>query len=387
MGFAYSKRLQKLPPYLFAEIDKTKKKAVSAGKDVIDLGVGDPDFPTPKNVINELQKAAEDSANHRYALNAGMPELREAMTKWYLNRFGVKLNPETEVLPLIGSKEGIAHFPLAFINPGDQVLIPEPAYPVYCSATWFAGGEPVFMPLLENNGYLPDLEQVEKEKCDRLRMMFLNYPNNPTSALCGLDFFKQVVSFAEKNNIIICHDAAYTEMYFGDKEPPSFFQAKGAKEVGIEFHSLSKTYNMTGWRIGFAVGSKNLIAGLAKVKANVDSGIFGAIQCAGIEALTNSSGEYEKFRETYRKRRNVFVEGMNRIGWNVPFPEATFYVWIPVPPGYSSTELVMTLLEKAGIVMTPGNGFGPSGEGYIRAALTVSEDRLEEAVDRIRKLK
>ena len=386
MEILKSERLQKLPPYLFAEIDKAKRKAVKAGKDVIDLGVGDPDLPTPENIINALRKASEDTSNHRYALDAGMPELRKAIADWYMERFGVKLDPETEILPLIGSKEGLAHIPLAFINPGDQVLIPEPAYPVYRSATWFAGGEPVYMSLLESNGYLPDLEQLRKEDLKKARMMFLNYPNNPTGASCSIGFFDEVVEFARKNNIIVCHDAAYTEMYFGESKPPSFLQSHGARDIGVEFHSLSKTYNMTGWRIGFAVGNADIIAGLAKVKANIDSGIFGAVQRAGIEALTNSQAEYERLMEIYKKRRDVFVQGLNNLGWKVPLSDTTFYVWIPVPPGYSSQELVMTLLEKASIITTPGNGFGQSGEGYIRAALTVNEERLNEAVDRIGKI-
>ncbi|MDP8217801.1 MAG: LL-diaminopimelate aminotransferase [Candidatus Theseobacter exili] len=386
MEILKSERIKKLPPYLFAEIDKAKRKAVKAGKDVIDLGVGDPDLPTPENIINALRKASEDTSNHRYALDAGMPELRKAIADWYMKRFGVKLDPETEILPLIGSKEGLAHIPLAFINPGDQVLIPEPAYPVYRSATWFAGGEPVYMSLLESNGYLPDLEQLRKEDLKKTKMMFLNYPNNPTGASCSIGFFDEVVEFARKNNIIVCHDAAYTEMYFGASKPPSFLQSNGARDVGVEFHSLSKTYNMTGWRIGFAVGNADIIAGLAKVKANIDSGIFGAVQRAGIEALTNSQSEYERLMEIYKKRRDVFVQGLNNLGWKVPLSDATFYVWIPVPPGYSSQELVMTLLEKASIITTPGNGFGQSGEGYIRAALTVNEERLNEAVDRIGKI-
>lgn len=381
-----SERLKKLPPYLFAEIDKTKRSLQSEGKDVIDLGVGDPDMPTPGHIIEKLYKAVQDPQNHKYALDAGMPAFREAIAAWYKKRFNVKLDPQKEILPLIGSKEGIAHIPLALINPGDVVLIPEPGYPVYYSATVFAGGDPYFMPLLEKNNYLPDLHAIDSQELAKAKMMYLNYPNNPTSATCDLGFFKKVVQFAENNNIMVCHDAAYTEIFFDGKKQPSFLQADKAKSVGIEFHSLSKTFCMTGWRVGFAVGNADMITGLSKVKANIDSGIFQAIQIAGIEALEMGEADTKRFNRIYQERRDIFAEGLNKMGWSVKKPEAAFYIWLRVPPGYTSSELVMLLLKKCNIVCTPGNGFGEDGEGYVRFALTKDKEQIIKALERIEKL-
>ncbi len=381
-----SERLKKLPPYLFAEIDKTKRNLQSEGKDVIDLGVGDPDMPTPGHIIEKLYKAVQDPQNHKYALDAGMPEFRESIAGWYKKRFNVKLDPQKEILPLIGSKEGIAHVPLALINPGDVVLIPEPGYPVYYSATVFAGGDPYFMPLLEKNNYLPDFHAIDSQELAKAKMMYLNYPNNPTSATCDVGFFKKVVQFAENNNIMVCHDAAYTEIFFDGKKQPSFLQADRSKSVGIEFHSLSKTFCMTGWRVGFAVGNADMIAGLSKVKANIDSGIFQAIQIAGIEALEMGEADTKRFNKIYQERRDIFAEGLNKMGWKVKKPEAAFYIWLRVPPGYTSSELVMLLLKKCNIVCTPGNGFGEDGEGYVRFALTKDKEKIIKALERIEKL-
>lgn len=381
-----AQRLKDLPPYLFAEIDKIKRRLVSEGKDVLNLGIGDPDIPTPDHIIEALYEAAKDPANHQYAMDKGMAVFREAVASFYKNRFNVDLDPETEVLPLIGSKEGITHMPLAVVNPGDVVLIPEPAYPGYQSAVILAGGVPYYMPLLEKNGYLPVLNDIDGQVARRAKMMFLNYPNNPTGAVCDTGFFDKVVRYASEHNILICHDAAYTEMCFDGYQPPSFLQAKGAKEVGIEFHSLSKTYNMTGWRIGFAVGNKEALSALSKVKSNIDSGIFQAIQLAGVAALNGPQEAVERNLEVYKERRDILVEGFNKMGWKVQKPFATFYVWIPVPPGFTSSELTKVLLEKSAIVTTPGNGFGPSGEGYIRIALTVPKERLKEALARIEKM-
>lgn len=379
-------RLKQLPPYLFAEIDRIKKRAVREGRDIIDLGVGDPDKPTPMHIIESLYKAARDPTNHRYALDMGLLQLREAIARWYKRRFKVVLDPETEVLPLIGSKEGIAHIPLAFINHGDEVLIPDPCYPPYKSGTIFAGGVPYLTPLLAENDFMPDLDGIDYQVAKRAKIMFINYPNNPTAAVCTESFFKKVVDFATENNIIVCHDAAYSEISFDGYKPLSFLQMEGAKEVGVEFHSLSKTYNMTGWRLGFACGDADIISALRTVKSNIDSGIFQAVQFAGVVALEGDQSHLDELNNIYQRRRDILVEGLNGLGWKVAKPKATFYVWAPVPPGYTSNELSKMLLEKADIVTTPGVGFGPNGEGYIRMALTVSEDRLKEAVDRIKRL-
>jgi len=379
-------RLKKLPPYLFAEIDRLKRELVSQGKDVIDLGVGDPDLPTPSFIIEALSEAAKNPANHRYALDQGMPELRRAIAAWYQKRFNVRLDPDREVLPLIGSKEGIGHIPLALINPGDLVLVPDPGYPVYKSATWFAGGEPYLLPLLEENDYLVDFNSIDEDILGRAKMLFLNYPNNPTAACAGKDFFTNAIKHAREYGFVICHDAAYTEIAYDGFEPMSFLQVDGAKEVGIEFHSLSKTFNMTGWRIGFACGNSKVLELLGKVKSNLDSGIFQAIQWAGIKALTEGAGEARKNSQIYERRRNLLVEGLNSIGWRVSKPKATFYIWAPVPPGYTSQELATHLLKEASLVVTPGNGFGPNGEGYFRMSLTLSEDRIKEALKRLKNL-
>lgn len=386
----FSDKLKKLPPYLFAEMDKLKSQAKKSGKDIIDLGVGDPDTPTPDHVVNRLCEAAKDPYTHRYPFDFALFELvefRKAAAKWYEKRFKVHLDPEKEVLPLIGSKEGIAHIPLAFVNPGDEVLIPDPCYPPYKGGTIFAGGVPYLMPLLAENGFLPDLNVIDTQVAKRAKIMFLNYPNNPTSACADEKFFKNVIDYAAKYNIIVCHDAAYSEMAYDGYKPMSFLEAEGAKEVGIEFHSLSKTYNMTGWRIGFAVGNAKVLEGLAKVKSNIDSGIFRAVQYAGIAALEGPQDHVANMVKLYTERRNALVDGLNEMGWKVQKPKATFYVWIPVPPGFTSIELSKLLLDRADIITTPGVGFGPNGEGYVRIALTVSKERIQEAVDRIARLK
>ncbi|MCK4261729.1 LL-diaminopimelate aminotransferase [bacterium] len=384
MKLEKASRLNNLPPYLFAKIDEMKQKAMEEGVDIIDLGIGDPDLPTPGHIIQRLYEAAKDPANHRYASYNGLRELREAIAKWYERRFQVKLDPESEILPLVGSKEGIGHIPLAFINEGDIVLVPDPGYPVYRAGTVLSGGEPYFMPLLSQNGFLPDLSAISEEIARKAKLMFLNYPNNPTTATASEEFFREVVRFAQKFNIVICHDGAYSEVTFDGYRAPSFLEVEGAKEVGIEFHSLSKTYNMTGWRIGFAVGSREVLANLLRVKTNLDSGIFQAIQYAGIEALTGSEDETLKAVRVYRERRDTLVESLKELGWQPITPKATFYVWIPVPNGCTSMEFVSTLLRKAGIVTTPGVGFGEYGEGFIRVALTVPRERIKEAVERIR---
>ena len=384
--FQLSKKLQSLPPYLFLEIDKAKRKARQEGRDIIDLGVGDPDQPTPKHIIEALYEAAKDPANHRYALDQGMPALRNAIAAWYKRRFNINLDPETEILPLIGSKEGIAHFPLAFLNKGDYSLIPDPGYPPYKGGTILSGGLPYLMPLLEEESFLPDLKKIPAKISKKAKLLYINYPNNPTSATAELDFYRKAASFASKNGIIVISDLAYSDMAYDGYRPSSFLEVEGAKEVGIEFHSLSKTYNMTGWRIGWACGNAKLVAALAKVKSNVDSGIFSAIQLAGIAALEGPQEHIKKMCELYQERRDTLISGLNSLGWQVNPPKATFYVWLNVPKKKDSIKFSQLLLEKANIVVTPGVGFGKYGEGYIRMALTVSKERIGEAIGRLKNL-
>jgi LL-diaminopimelate aminotransferase len=376
-------RVKNLPPYLFAAIDMMKQEAVKKGVDLIDLSIGDPDIPTPGHIVQRMKKAIEKPAHHRYPSYEGMLSFKQAVADWYKKRFNVKLDPKTEVLTLIGSKEGIGHVPLAFINPGDAVLVPSPGYPVYPVATLFAGGISHIMPLLEKNSYLPDLDAVPRSVLKKSKLMFVNYPNNPTSAVAGRDFYKDVIDFAAKNNIIVCHDAAYSEIYYDNRKPLSFLQIPGAKDVGIEFHSLSKTYNMTGWRIGFAVGNANVLLGLGKIKTNLDSGVFQAIQEASIEALNTKEPVLENIRDIYQERRDVLYNGLKALGFELKKPMATFYLWTKVPKGFTSSGFVTHLLENTGVLGTPGNGFGAPGEGYIRFALTVSAKRMKEAVERI----
>lgn len=377
-------RLKNLPPYLFAQLDELKKEAFAKGKDLIDFGIGDPDIPTPEHIIKRLYEAARDPKTHRYATNFGLMQLRQAAAKWYEGRFGVEVDPHTEILPLIGSKEGISHIPLAFLNPGDAALVPDPCYPPYKSGTILAGGVPYLMPLLETNNFLPVFKDIDRQVARQAKLMFLNYPNNPTAATASKNFFEEAVKFARDNNIIVCHDAAYSEIAFDGYKPVSFLEVDGAKEIGIEFHSLSKTYNMTGWRMGFALGNKKVINCLAQVKSHIDSGIFRAVQFAGIVALSNTN-HLAELLSIYKERRDVLVEGLKGLGWNINKPKATFYVWASVPSGYTSMELSKTLLDKYGIVVTPGVGFGQNGEGFIRFALTVSVDRIKESIERIKK--
>jgi len=386
MRIEKAKRIDQIPPYLFAQIDKKKEEMRKKGMDLIDLGIGDPDLPTPGPIIERLHKASEDPGNHHYPSYEGMIEFRTAAANWFERRFGVRFDPKTEVLTLIGSKEGIAHFPLAFVNPGDYVLVPSPGYPVYRVATLFSGGTPHFMPLLKENGFLPKLSDIPKEVAERSKLLFINYPNNPTSAIAERPFFEEVIAFARRYGIIVCHDAAYSELAFDGYRPLSFFEIEGAKEVGIEFHSLSKTFNMTGWRIGFAVGHPEIVSGLGRVKTNIDSGLFQAIQEAGIEALNRYDTPIPNLIRIYEGRRDVMVKGLREMGLEVDLPKATFYLWIRVPRGYTSAQFATLLIENAGIVATPGNGFGDAGEGYIRMTLTVDESRLQEAIERLKKI-
>ncbi len=386
MKIIKAERLRRLPPYLFQEIDRLKAELVAKGVDVINLGVGDPDLPTPDHIIRRLQTAAEDPETHQYPSYSGMNDFRVSVAGWYRRRFGVELDPLREVLTLIGSKEGLAHLPLACINQGDLALVPSPAYPVYHVATLFAGGESFFMPLQRENRFLPDLKAIPPDVARRARLMFLNYPNNPTGATAERDFYERVVEFAREYEILVCHDAAYTEMAFDGYRPMSFLEIPGAREVGIEFQSLSKTYNMTGWRLGFAVGNAQILEGLGQVKSNIDSGAFNAIQHAGIAALEGSQECVGRMRQIYQERRDVLIAGLKKVGLDPDPPKATFYVWCPTPKGYNSKDFTSLLLREAGIVTTPGSGFGEPGEGYVRMALTVTKERIEEAVGRIRKL-
>lgn len=386
MAVEKAERLKQLPPYLFQEIDRLKAELTSKGVDVINLGVGDPDLPTPKHIIEALQKAAEDPTTHQYPSYSGMNDFRISVANWYRRRFGVELDPIEEVVTMIGSKEGIAHFPLAFINPGDLALVPTPAYPVYHVGTLFAGGESYFLPLLNENEFLPEVAAISPDIARRARMIFINYPNNPTGATAERSFYEKILAFAREYELIVCHDAAYSEMAFDGYRPMSFLEIAGAKEVGIEFHSLSKTYNMTGWRLGFAVGNRQLLQGLGQVKSNIDSGAFNAIQIAGIAALDGDQTCVKEMQQTYQERRDLLIAGLRGVGLNPTVPKATFYVWCPVPQGYTSSEFTSLLLKECGIVTTPGSGFGAPGEGYVRMALTVGKERINEAVARIRKL-
>ena len=376
-----SKRLQKIPPYLFVELDRLKNKKIEEGVDVIDLGVGDPDIPTPSEIVEVAKKALEKVEYHRYPSNSGSLFFRKACADYMKRRFGVSFDPEKEIMSLIGSKEGIAHFPIAFVNSGDVVLCPDPAYPVYHLGTIFADGIPYYMPLTWENEFLPDFGKIPKEVVEKAKIIWLNYPNNPTGATATKEFFKELVKFAKKHNIIIAHDAAYVEIYYEDP-PISIFEVEGAKDVAIEFHSLSKTFCMTGWRIGFAVGNSFLVSALAKVKSNIDSGVFTAIQETGAYALNNLEKIVPPLVSVFKRRRDILAEELKNLGYEFIKPLATFYLWVKTPQGLNSQEFCKKVIQDLGIVVTPGVGFGNSGEGYFRIALTVEEERLKEAARR-----
>ena len=380
-----AQRISAIPPYLFAEIDKLKAKARAEGVDVIDLGIGDPDQPTPSHIIEALTEAAADSTTHRYPPYEGLSEFKQAVADWYQKRYGVELDPQTEVMALIGSKEGIAHICWAYVDPGDTTLVPDPAYPVYRTGTLLAGGKPHILPLTAEGNFLPDYEQVPPQIARKAKLLFINYPNNPTAAAATPEFFAQTVDFARQHNIVVCHDFAYCETTCDGYRAPSFLATPGAKDVGIEFNSLSKPYNMTGWRLGFAVGNKNVLEALSIIKTNIDSGVFNAVQHAGIKALTGPQNCIDDMNRIYSGRRDVIIEGLNSLGWNLKPTKGTFYVWAPVPEGYTSEGFAALLLQQAGINVAPGNGYGKYGEGFFRIALTCSEERLKEAIERMRK--
>ena len=376
--FEISQRLKELPPYLFARIDEAKRKLRKEGVSLIDISIGDPDIPAPEGALKALYTASKIKDNQKYALDAGKPVLRKAIKKWFEERFGVSLDENREILPLIGSKEGLVHLPLAFVNPGEQVIIPSPGYPGYRGAVIFAGAKIYELPLLESNSFLPDLEKIPVSVRNNVKMIYLNYPNNPTTMTAPESFLTELVCFCSKYGIIIAYDNAYSEIYF-DKKPLSILQIKGAGEVTLEFHSFSKTFCMTGFRIGWVCGNECLISGLLKVKTNIDSGIFGAVQEAAAYALENESAYVEALRATMRQRRDVFVEALRKKGFESLYAESTFYIWAKLPHGYDSSMAFSESLLRKGIVATPGVGFGAYGEGFIRFALTLDTEQLAKA--------
>jgi LL-diaminopimelate aminotransferase len=378
-----AKRLNRLPPYLFVEINQKIAELRARGEEVISFAVGDPDLPTPSHIIECMCQAAQNPANHRYPETAGLPELRQTIAAWYEKRFGVTLNPSKEVLPLIGSKEGIGHMALCLIEPGDLALVPDPSYPPYFLGTVLAGGKPYFMPLKEENYFLPDFAGVPGDVADKAKLMWLNYPNNPTGAIASLDFFEKAVHFAQQHDLVICHDAPYTEVAFDGYKPPSFMQIPGAKKRGVEFHSLSKTYHMTGWRIGMMVGNADIVNALFKVKSNLDSGVPQAIQYAAVEALRGSQEHITEHNASLQRRRDKLLKAIRKIGLKARTPEATFYIWAKIPKEYTSIDFTEKLLAEAGIAVTPGISYGEEGEGYVRFSLTISDECLEQGINRL----
>ncbi|MBE0481499.1 MAG: LL-diaminopimelate aminotransferase [Dehalococcoidia bacterium] len=381
-----ARRIEKLPSYLFVEISRKIAEKRAQGEDVISLAIGDPDIPTPAHIIETLCEAAHNPDNHRYPETDGLPQLRKAVSGWYERRFGITFDPDREVLPLIGSKEGIGHIALCLVDPGDLALVTDPGYPVYSMGTLFAGGECYSLPLLEENEFLPDLDAVPSGVAKKAKVLWINYPNNPTSATADSDFFDRVVAFAGKHEIAVCHDAPYTEVAFDGYRPRSFMQARGARDVGVEFHSLSKSYNMTGWRIGMVVGSPVLVDALARVKSNLDSGIPQAIQHAGVAALQGNQDCISEHNSIYERRRDLIMDTIKKIGLTASPPRASLYVWARVPKGYTSAGYCSKLLDEAAVIVTPGSGYGKYGEGYIRISLTTPDERLEEGLARMKRL-
>jgi LL-diaminopimelate aminotransferase len=378
-----ARRIENLQPYLFVEINNKIAEKRAKGEEVINFAIGDPDIPTPPHIIEGLCKAAQYPANHRYPESAGLPELRRAMADWYKKRFDVTLDPATEVLPLIGSKEGIGHIAFCFIDPGDVALVPDPGYPVYAFGTQMAGGRPYYLALTAENGFLPDFRGIKDFILEKTKLLWINYPNNPTGAVAGMDFFNRVVEFAKKYNILVCHDGPYTEVAYDDYQPMSFLQAEGARDTGIEFHSLSKTYNMTGWRIGMAVGNAMAINALKTFKSNIDSGIPQAIQLMAIEALNGPQACIGEHNAVYQRRRDLICEVLTKIGLQVTVPKASLYVWAKVPEGYNSVDFATELLDQIGIAVTAGVGYGRAGEGYVRLSLTIPDASLVKGLSKL----
>ena len=381
----FAKRLEKIPPYLFAELDRKKEELIAKGVDIINMGVGDPDQPTPDHIVEAMHRGIDDPSTHNYPPYQGTKDYRQAAAAWMDKRFGVEdLDPDLEIVSSIGSKEAIHNTFLAFVEPGDYTLIPDPGYPVYRTSTIFAGGEPYTMPLLEKNGFLPDLGAIPEEIAKQAKLLWINYPNNPTGGLASLEFLAELVAYCQKYDILLCHDHAYSEMAFDGYKPPSVLEIPGAKDIAIEFHSLSKSYNMTGWRVGFVAGNATGIKGLGQVKTNVDSGVFKAIQRAAIAGFNTTEADLQQLMSVYQNRRDIIISGLQSLGWPIEAPKATLYVWAKVPSGYTSTEFVGVLLEKCGIIVPPGNGYGEAGEGYFRIALTAPEDKVSAAISRMK---
>lgn len=381
----FAKRLEKIPPYLFAEIDRKRQELAAQGVDIINMGAGDPDQPTPERILKAMHTALDDPANHSYPPYQGLAEFRQAAGKWMERRFGVSgLNPDTEIISAIGTKEAIHNTFLAFVEPGDYTLIPDPGYPVYRSGTIFAGGEPFVMPLTPENHFLPDLKAIPESVAQQAKLLWVNYPNNPTGAWASLAYFEELVAFCRHYQILLCHDHAYSEIAYDGYQPPSVLQVPGALDVAIEFHSLSKSYNMAGWRIGFVVGNAVGIQGLRQVKSNVDSGVFKAIQKTAIAAFDSPPAEIQPMISLYQKRRDLLVAGLKSLGWPIAPPKGTLYIWAPVPAGYTSQEFVSLLLDKCGIIVPPGNAYGKNGEGFFRIAITLEEQRIFEAIARMK---
>ena len=379
----FASRIEKVPPYLFVGISRKIAEKRAQGIDVISFGIGDPDIPTPENVVEKLRETALDSPNHRYPETDGLPEFRQAVADWYQRRFGISVHPDKETLPLIGAKEGIGHAALCFIEPGDIALVPDPGYPVYSVGTWFAGGECHWMPLLEENGWMPDLDAIPDDVADKATVMWLNYPNNPTGAIADAGYFAKVVEFAKAHDIAVMHDASYSEVAFDGYRPISFLETPGAIDVGVEFHSLSKSYNMTGWRLGMAVGNEDIISALMVIKSNLDSGVPNAIQYMGMEAMELSQNAIDERNAIYEHRRDRVVQTLRDIGLDAIPPKASLYVWTRIPEGFTSAEFTALLLDEADIVVTPGNGYGEYGEGYIRLSLTINDEDMEKGLARL----
>jgi len=380
-----SKRLELIPPYLFVKIEEKKEQLQKQGIDIIDFGIGDPDLPTPQPIFKKMHEVLETTPAANYPTSRGEFSFREAVSKWYKKRFGVELNPRDEVCALIGSKEGLSHLFFAFVDPGDVTLVPDPAYPVYKIGTLLAGGEPYLLPLTAENKFIPDLDNIPANILKRAKLLFINYPNNPTGAVADLAFFGKCVQFAKKNDLLLVSDLAYSEMGYDGYIPHSVLEVPGAKDVTIEFHSLSKTYNMTGWRIGMAVGNAEAVNALATIKSNVDSGAFKAVQFAAEEALLGNQTVVQENCKIFEERRNVLIDGLNSLGWKIEKPKATFYMWVPVPKGETSSSFTEKMLDKCGILIVPGSGYGTCGEGYVRFAITISKKRIAEAIERMKK--
>jgi LL-diaminopimelate aminotransferase len=380
-----SHRLKSITPYIFAEMDKKRQAVIASGVDVINLGIGDPDQPTPRHIVDAAHEALEKPINHHYPPFGGTKEYKAAACAWLKKRFDIDINADTEITSMIGTKEGLHHTIMAFVDKGDINIIPDPAYPVYRTSTILAGGEPYFMPLTPENNFIPDLDAIPADVLKKAKLLMFNYPNNPTGAVADLAFFEKAVAFCKKHDILLCHDQAYSEMTYDGFKAPSILQVKGAKDIAIELHSLSKSYNMTGWRIGFAVGNSEAIKAIAKIKSNVDTDIFRVVQFAAIAGFEGPTDHIQFCNKLYVERRDLAVEKLNQLGWNIKPIKGTFYIWLPTPPGLSSADFSTLMLEKAGISVPPGTAYGPNGEGFVRMSLAVDTARLAEAFERMAK--